>query len=130
MKEIDLPSRAVLKILHIPFGTAKDLHSAFLQECKGVELDVNAIKNVFCLAFSSPRLEACIWKCLENCLSNHSGHDLKITKETFESEEAREDFVTVFIEVGRHVLMPFLNPLIARSQALLEEMTKSFPPRK
>jgi hypothetical protein len=67
-----LASGAELKLLPAPFPEAKALLQAFLEEAKGIDIKgkeelPNVLKNVFCSAFSSPKLDAALAKCMERC---------------------------------------------------------------
>jgi len=114
MKEVSLPSGATLKITPAPFSDARDLYQAVLRESKHVQLDFEKelplfIKDFFCTAFSSKAIEKIVWDCMKRCIYN----DLKITEDTFEPVEAREDYIKVIAEVTIENITPFLKSLFA-----------------
>lgn len=123
MKEITLPSGAILKINLAPFADAKGLYQSLLEELKSVELNskkeiTEVIKDMACLAFSSKKIEAAIWKCFEKCLYN----DMKIDKDTFEPMEARGDYMVVCVEVAKENVLPFAKNLYAQYETILAMM--------
>ncbi len=123
---ITLPSGAELKITLSPFDVANELLQVVTKEAKGLqldpytEMDTNLIKDALCLAISSKEIERCLWKCMER--ATYNGH--KITKATFEAEEARGDYLDVMMEVGRANLLPFLKNLYAKYAQALEKLQK------
>lgn len=126
MKDVELPSGAVLKIQVGSFAESKALYQAFLEEVRGIQLMASAeIMNVFkdlaCAAFSSKKIEAAMEPCLKRCLYN----DGKIDKNTFEPTEAREDYMAVCVEVARENITPFLKSLSVEYQKFLAMMPKS-----
>lgn len=126
MDEISLPSGAKLVITLPPFEVSKALLQAIAEEGKGVELDpgspVAALwKDVFLTAIASPKIEACIWKCMERATYN----GLKITKDTFENEDARDDYLTICYEVARKSILPFTKSLSAKYSQVLEALKNS-----
>ncbi len=119
MTEMTLPSGVQLRILNIPFAEAKDLYQAVLEELKKVPFDQNTpmvalIKEMAWIGFGSKKVEAALWKCFERCLYN----GLKIDKETFEAEKAREDYSTVSVEVIQNAILPFSKSLFVESGRL------------
>ncbi len=73
---IDLPSGAKLKVTPAPFKDAKALYQACLEELKGLnldpkqEIDANFFKGLFCVGFSSQKIEAALYKCFQRCTYN------------------------------------------------------------
>jgi hypothetical protein len=119
-----LPSGAELRITLAPFSDAKALYQAFLEEVKTLkweattEIDTNFIKDIFCVGLASKKFEGALWKCMERALYNN----LKITDQTFEPEEARQDYVPVCFEVAKENITPFtktLMPLFSRVGGML-----------
>lgn len=118
-KEFELPSGALLKIQLAPFADSKALYQAVLEEMKDIQLNssdelFNLFKDAACAGFSSKKIEAALEVCFKRCLYN----DLKIDRNTFEPEEARQDFVHVCIYVAQENIMPFLKSLSAQFQQL------------
>ena len=122
MKEVKLPSGAILKVGIAPFADSKELFQAVLAEMKSLDFDlrkeadqatiVKLLKDLFCTGFSSKRVEAAFWVCFGRCLYN--GH--RGTDEVFEPVSARQDFVEACMEVTRENIAPFMKSLYAESQ--------------
>lgn len=119
--EIVLASGAKLHITLSPFKDAKALYQALLEEARTLKLDAEAeadfnfFKDVFCTAFSSKRVETALEKCFERCTYN----DKRITADTFEPAEAREDYMQVCLEVAQHNVHPFTKSLSAQFSHIL-----------
>jgi len=73
----------------------------------------NFIKNLFCAGFSSPEIEGMVWKCMERCLYNTGTGDLRITEQSFEPVERRQDYMFVCMEVVKENIDPFGKVLFA-----------------
>lgn len=127
MREVRLPSGAMLKVDPAPFPDSRALYQALLEEGKGLRLDMNAevdgnlYKDIFCVGFSSKKIESAIFKCMQRCLYN----DLKMTDETFEPEAAREDYFTVLFEVVQENIRPFTKSLYAQFSVVSGMIQKS-----
>lgn len=124
MKEYKLPSGATLRLTLAPFAQARELYQSVLDEAKIIkldlktELDADFFKTIFCSLLSSKKVEDKIWACLEKCLYNN----FKVTLETFEPEEARQDYVELMFIVGRENILPFTKGLSARYGLQLESI--------
>lgn len=123
MVELKLPSGATLKITPSPFAESKALYQAFLKEARGVKFNsktemVEVYKELFCLGFSTPEIEKCLWKCFERCTYNAGNGDLKIDASTFEPVGAREDYTQVCTEVAKENILPFVKSLYAEYQRI------------
>ena len=124
MRMVDLPSGKKMGIDIAPFADSKALWQAMLEELKGLRLDpdasvdVNFIKDIFCSGIASKKVEACLWECFKRVLYN----DSKITKDTFESVEAREDYLDICFEVAKENIMPFTKNLSAKYQAVFRTL--------
>lgn len=124
MKEIKLPSGATLKITLSSFSVAKALLQAVTEEAKGMtisgetEIDFNLMKDLLCTALSSKKIEACIWECCKKATYN----GIKISEETFEDEDARQDYFTVMLEVSKENLLPFMKSLSAQYGDILKKI--------
>lgn len=122
MKEVKLPSGATLKLHLAPFTVSKALYQAVAEEFKDLkldplaEIDVNLYKSLFMTAISSKKIEACTWACMKKAIID----DLPITEETFEPEAARDDYMTVCLEVARVNIAPFTKSLYAQYKPVLE----------
>ena len=129
LKEVKLPSGAILKIQAAPFAEAKALHQAILEEAKGVHVGTtaelgNIFKDLFCIGFASKKIEACLWACFPKCIYSSEKGDLKIDKDTFEPIEAREDYLTVCMEVAQENVAPFMKSLYAEYCRILAMIEK------
>lgn len=110
-----------LKISLAPFADAKALYQALLAELKGIPLNesvdhTSLFKDLACVAFSSPKVEACVWKCMARCTIE--GH--RITEDTFEPVAMRGDYIQVLMAVGRANVFPFLSSLYAEFKTYLK----------
>lgn len=123
-KEVTLPSGAKLEITLAPFEAAKTLFQAVLEEMRGLKLDpnadidVNLYKDLFCTGFASKKVEAALAECLKRATYN----GVKISKDTFEPVEAREDYMQVMLEVAMENLKPFTKNLLQQFQAIMVDM--------
>ena len=120
MREVDLPSGAKLQINVSPFATSKALYQAILSELSNISfsstLEVGSLlKNIFCIGFSSQKIESCLLECFKKCLyKQHGTADfLRIDNQTFEPEETRSDYLKVCVEVARDNINPFMKSLYA-----------------
>lgn len=134
MKEVVLPSSAVLKIYDIPFAPAKALYQALLRELKSVEVSskkelISLYKDLFTYGFSSQEIEKCLWECIKMCTYNSGAGELKITQQTFEPISAREDYMAVCMEVGKEVIAPFTKSLYAEYEQLFSLIMKAESPK-
>lgn len=128
LREIKLPSGATLKVQPSPFAISKALYQALLKEAKEVPFDTKMEmatlwKNLFCIAFSSPTIEACLQECFKRCTFNGGAGDIKIDENTFEPVERRDDYMKVCVEVAKENVLPFVKSLYAEYQhisAILE----------
>lgn len=129
---VTLPSGKKLDITLGAFAESKALYQAFLEESKSVriektdELDVNMLKDLFCMGLSSKKIEAALEACLKRCAYN--GH--KITDATFEDVAAREDYLPICLEVARVNIEPFMKSLFAQYGAALEALKKALRDRE
>lgn len=124
MREMDLPSGRKLKIQLAPFADAKALYMVLLEEGKSlkldpeVEIDANFFKDVFCVGFSSKKIEAALWKCMERVLID----ELRVTPDSFEEAAHRDDYFTVLFEVAKENIQPFTKSLYAQFSAITRMM--------
>ncbi len=123
-ESINLPSGAKLLLVAAPFADAKDLYQAMLREVKGMkldpreEIDVNFFKDIFCAGFSSKEIEQCLWKCFTRCLIDNS----KITTDTFEPVDKRDDYFMVCFEIAKVNIMPFTKSLYAQYAHIFQQL--------
>lgn len=128
MREVKLPSGAVLKIQVSSFAVSKALYQALLKEIRTIPVskDMNypdIYKELFCTGFASPVIEACLWECFKRC--TYDG-DAKIDEHTFEAEASRQDYMSVCIEVAKDNIAPFVKSLFAGYQQFIA-MTANIP---
>lgn len=124
MRDVTLPSGAVLSVGLAPFADSLALYQSLLEEGKTLTLDpsqnvdANFYKDLFCVGFSSKKIEASTKKCMEKCLYNK----LRIDSQTFEPVKAREDYMTVLFEVTKDNIAPFTKSLYAQLQLFITMM--------
>lgn len=113
VEEFTMPTGAKLKVAPAPFADAKALKSAILAELGAIAFtgkDVaDVLKNAFCTGFSSPLVDRAMWKCFERC--TYDGH--KITMDTFEPVQARDDYILCCMRMVEANIRPFLKSLYA-----------------
>jgi hypothetical protein len=123
-EKIEMPSGAQLAITLAPFADAKALYQAVLEELKTLKIDdqqeigANIFKDLFCLGFSSKKIDACLDKCFQRVTYN----DLKIDKDTWEKAEARGDYLKACIEVAKANLLPFVKSLSAEYSTVFQSI--------
>lgn len=125
MKTVTLPSSRKIEITLAPFPDAVKLYQACAAGMLSVDLkgtgDTAAWclqKDLFCLALCSPAIDSATWECLKRC--TYEGQ--KITKDSFEAAEAREDFLDIAFEVAKENLAPFMKTLFAQFKAMSEAL--------
>lgn len=117
---VTLPSAKELEIQIAPFAIAAKLYKVLARELITVDVsigstsleeflakDISEMKNIFCVVLASDPFEAALFDCMKSCLYDQ----IKISKATFESEEARADFFLVCWEVAKANLLPFFANL-------------------
>jgi hypothetical protein len=121
-KKVTLPSGAELTIGISPFEVAKNLYQAILEEVRvlkldpAAEIDVNLFKDLYCTGFSSKKIEACVTRCFEKVLYNGA----RVTAETWEPVEARQDYQEACWAVAQENIEPFTKSLYAKYQTILK----------
>lgn len=129
MKEVNLPSGAVLQITLAPFSDSKALYQAILEELKTTEISFKQevstmFKNISFTAFSSKRIESCVEACLKRCLYDCGKGALKIDAQTFEDIKNRVDYITVYSSVIEENIAPFLSGLFVEFRRFMEKLPK------
>jgi hypothetical protein len=127
---ITLKSGAILELKMAPFSSGMKLFKTIANELKGVDVelggldlkeigskDINSLKNVIFQLLGSDAIEACFFDCAKHSL--HEGQ--KISRLTFEPENARGDYLPVAWEVIKFNIAPFFSGLD------LSSLTKSKP---
>ena len=119
-----LPSGRELKITLSDFTTGYNLKKSFLKTVKNLDLDFdkdmdfNFLKDVVCEGLTSDDLEHWMWECAKKATID----DIKMTKDSFEKEEHREDYIVCFYEVVKRNLAPFGKSLFAQYVTPFVEM--------
>ncbi len=126
-KKVTLPSGAELEIRLAPFADSKALYQAVLEEVKTMNLDpkadvdVNLFKDLFCIGFSSKKIESALNKCFQQVTYN----GMKISGDTWEPVSARDDYFKACIEVAKENILPFVKSLYAEYLPIFQEMVGS-----
>lgn len=129
-ERVTLKSGAVLQLQMPTFAVSMKLLRAVVNELKsadlgdiklGADLDmvklmqmdlpVNALKNVIFQLLGSTAIEQALADCMKGC--QYQGE--KITKDSFEPQDARPDFLPVAWEVMQFNLSPFFSGLTSKS---------------
>lgn len=91
--------------------TFKIAAGASATDLGGMDLPVDALKNLVCQFLASEAVERAVFECMKVC--QYQGE--RIGQDTFEPEDAREDFLPVAWEVMVMNLAPFFKGLDWRS---------------
>lgn len=137
MKEsVTLKSGAELQLQMATFALSMRLLKSVVNELKAVKLDImlngqldlkklqqmdlpiDMLKNACCQMLGSDAVETAVMDCAKVCL--YAGE--KITRDSFEKEEARQDYLPCAWEVMKMNLAPFFKGLDLKS------LTASPPP--
>jgi len=123
---ITLKSGSILEIGIAPFSTGTRLMKTIARELASVKFDldatnlsnlsgqdINVIKNAIFQLVQSEAVETAVLECAKRCLYNGE----KITPQTFEPEDARQDYLPVVWEVMQANLSPFFKSLGLSSSA-------------
>lgn len=112
-------SKADIKVL--PFEQAMNLKNIFLKSISDSNLSPNEpLVKLYAHIDSLPEFNKVVMNCLERCLYDGK----KITIDTFEPIEARENYYEIVLELLKVNITPFFKGLASRLQALSEEMAK------
>lgn len=129
MKEFTASSGASVQIGVAGWEATMRLKNAAFRELAKVGLDIKGMKlskdmdisgliSAFLAVESSPEVYEALWPCLEKSLYNSK----KITKNTFEPEEARQDYYEILLEFLKVNFTPFL-PKVALKLSAEEKTT-------
>jgi hypothetical protein len=132
MDTTTLKSGRELGLALAPFATGSKLFKTILAELRTINVDVtklemnmeldlrkidprmiNILKDAFCEIASSEAVEMSFFECASRCLLDSK----KITRETFESPDMREDYLPVAWEVIKYNLAPFFRGLASQLSA-------------
>lgn len=125
--EFTAASGAKVKIDLAPFVDAMALKNAITKTLadggisfgsKGIaldtDIDVGAMLGHIMRLDSSPEVNAAIFKCLERCTYNN----FKITHDTFEGADARQDYYDVVTACVKENIAPFFKGLVSKLNGL------------
>ena len=113
MIEKILPSGSKLEITIASFTEANALQKVVAKELSrlkldpNLELNFNFFKDLICIALASDEFEKALKPCLKRCLYR----ELRITDQTFEEQDARQDYNMLCYEVAKENLLPFVKGL-------------------
>ena len=115
-----LDSGAVLEVSMSPFEVSHGLLKAVMKETEGINITdkdnvINVIKNFAARIIYSESIQTALWLCMERATYNN----IKISKDLFEDEKIRGDYLTVVKEVMVYNLSPFLKSLKFQSSEQL-----------
>lgn len=116
--EFKAPSGAKVVINPADFSAAMELKSAVMREISksDVKVELSALTNqkdltdivkLLATLDSSQSVETAVFKCLVRC--THNGE--KITRDTFENVEARQDYYDIVFNCMKENLSPFAKSL-------------------
>lgn len=131
MKEVQLPSGAILKITVAPFKDSKALYQAVVEELKAIKIDatvemnpainITFYRDLLCTLLPSKKIEAALWECMKRSLYN----DNRMSEATFEPVETRDDYLYACFEVAKENILPFMKSLYAEYAPLLGKAASS-----
>ena len=131
MQTITLQNGHVLGLTIADFGPANRLRKEIVRELRSVKIDtdidlsnakkllemeldpktLNTIKDLVCQLLGSDAVEAAVFECMKKCTLQGE----KVTQQTFDNAEMREDFLVVAWEVIKTNVGPFFAGLDLRS---------------
>jgi len=132
MKEVKLSSGAILGLQMADFEDGTALYQTLCAELVGIQIpmqatdlksmasmDISVLKDGFLKLMASKAIYSQVWKCMNSCTYAPAGTEapLRILKNTFQTEEARKDFLPVAWEVLSYNLAPFFESLGSLFQA-------------
>ena len=123
MKEIKGNNNSVIKIGVAPWQDAVRLKNAVSRDLAKVGIDLDGITlkteinaaliqkliKPFMTIDSSEEFNTAVFKCMTRCTYN----DDRITEQTFENVEAREDYYLIMLQVLTVNLAPFFKGLVS-----------------
>ena len=118
-----LDSGAILEVSMSPFEVSHGLLKAVMKEVESIKIGgeenpINSIKNFAAKVIYSDSIQAALWTCMERATYNN----VKISKDLFEDERIREDYLVIVKEVMVYNLSPFMKSLKLTS---LEQLLKN-----
>lgn len=135
-----LPSGAELDITLASFAEGNKLLKAVMKEITNIRLSlglsgkdlsfgnmnvnddaINTIKNIVANIISSEEVESALWPCMSRATYNNK----RVTKDLFEDEIVRQDYIIVMKEVLFYNLLPFFGNLASLLKSTLEKSTNT-----
>ena len=128
-----LDSGAVLDLTLAPFEAGHKLLKAVMREIEQVNVSkealsgemnegaLNTIKSLLARLIYSDAVEAALWPCMDRALYNNK----RISKDLFEDEAARADYLPVVKEVLLFNLSPFTKNLTSLLSEVMGKPTGS-----
>lgn len=120
MQAISLPSGHTLELGTPDWAPAKKLFKTLARELKGVDVDIEKLdlgklletdvlrfKDLVLQVLGSDALETCMFECAQQSLLEGQ----KITSQTFQNVDLRQDYLPVAWEVMKLTLTPFFASL-------------------
>lgn len=126
MQTHKLPSGAELRFNLAPFKNGRSLYQSILREVKTIRLDDNdelsmdMFKDLFCVVLASEEIEKNLFVCMEKALYD----GIKITDDTFEPEEARQDYLECLMIVAWENILPFGKALFVQYAPIIAKVKK------
>jgi len=136
-----LPSGATLEVTMASFEECDNLLTAVLHEAAAINLDlgkdfeglkslgeltassqvINTVKNAFCQILKSRAVKDCVFVCATRGIYTPDGQTAgaKITRNTFEPEKARQDYIDFLREVAWFNLSPFFAGISSKFAGIL-----------
>lgn len=106
----------------VKVGDALNLSAGMsVEKLHQMDLPVDALKDLVCQMLASDGVEAALRECMKGCQYNGEA----IGKDTFEPEEARQDYLPTAWEVIRLNLVPFFSGLSLKLSTAKPEATGS-----
>lgn len=126
-KTVVLPSGAKLEMHLCPIAEAIELQETLAEEGKGIKmgsardvLDPGLYKDVVAFAIASKAIKKAMLPAIARVLYN----GIKIGPDTFEPEEARQDYWWVYYHTLRFNLEPFTRSLSAKLPGALRQIAQ------
>ena len=127
MKKLTLPSGRILEVGLSPWETGENLYQTIAGELLKMvssahqELDESFILKIGLLVVSSKEVKRDIWACTPKCLIDGE----RLTRDHFEDEAHRDDYLLAMKEIAMVNIMPFMKSLYAQYAPILEMLKKS-----
>lgn len=136
-----LPSGATLECTMASFEEADNLLTSVLHEASLINLDfgkefegiktlselnangniLNTVKNALCQMLKSKAVKDCIFICGRRAIytPKDSAAGVKVDRSTFESEQARQDYIEFLREVAWFNLSPFFAGMASKLKGIM-----------